>query len=61
MDESLLIKAEKKKTYSEVDLSIICLTKKQTENEIKEPKFFQVLSRTYFQFRRKNTDIAVLG
>ena len=49
MDESLLIKAEKKKTYSEVDLSIICLTKKQTENVIKKPKFYQELTFNFVE------------
>ena len=38
MDKSFLIKAKKRKTESEVDLCIICLTKKPEENVIKEPK-----------------------
>ena len=60
MDESFSIKAEKRKTEFEADLCIIYLTKKPKENMIKEPKFCQVLSRTYFQFYRKDIDIAML-
>ena len=60
MDEFFSIKEGTRKTKFEVNLRIICLTKNPKENVIKEPKFYRVLSRTYFQFRGKDTDMAVL-
>ena len=60
MNESFSIKAEekeekkKRKSEIEVDLCIIYLTKKAKENVIKEPKFYRVISRTYFHFRGKD-------
>ena len=54
MDESFSVKAEKKKIKSEVNLCIICLTKKPKEIVIKEPKFYRVLPWTYFQFHEKD-------
>ena len=60
MKESFFIEVEKRKIESEVDLCIIYVTKKVKENLIKEPKFYQVLSRTYFHFRGKHTAMAIL-
>ena len=60
MDESFSVKAEKKKIKSEVNLCIICLTKKPKEIVIKEPKFYRVLPWTYFQFHEKDTDMVIL-